>query len=92
MVKCDFCKREMLTAKSCSFDVAVIDGKYYDRVPNFNLGDRCGDCGVTYGNIHHFGCDSEACCVPNCSEPQFAFCQYHQPKSLGVKNKKYKEK
>ena len=64
LVKCEYCRREMLTVKSCSFDVAVIDGKYYDRVPNFES-DKCGDCNVTSGNYHHYGCDSERCPVPN---------------------------
>lgn len=65
MVKCDDCKQEMLTAKSCLYRYIKINGKVYLRnVQYHDINTRCHDCGIVNGKIHHFGCDMERC--PKC--------------------------
>lgn len=79
MSACDFCKQDMRTAESCiehtihpfgrpNGVAPVLYGddreswKDYDITP----ADRCQDCGVKLGAIHHPGCAREICpvCVP----------------------------
>lgn len=69
MTKCNFCEREMTTAKGCVEHVYLLrDGKQVEPIkvgvegwiePN----ERCTDCGAKYGEYHHIGCDVERCGV-----------------------------
>ena len=71
-MKCDYCKKEMNTASTCSWNKTVEypDGKklnsslYKDSV-------KCHDCGIKNGGKHHPGCDMERC--PKC-EGQLISC------------------
>jgi hypothetical protein len=38
--------------------------------------ERCHDCGVTVGEVHHWGCDMAQC--PNCAQ-QFLGCECEMP-------------
>jgi len=63
---CPDCHREMRLAPSCvtTFVVTVGD-KRFDRVRySADAVERCEDCGVKPGGVHHFGCDTEPC--PSC--------------------------
>lgn len=68
--KCEDCNGYMLEVDTCNKDIAIIDGKDYNR-NRYDDDERCHDCGILNGNIHHFGCDMERC--PKCYD-QFAFC------------------
>lgn len=71
MCKCEDCKKEMETARSCVFPYLIHKGKAYDRRITqehiddwgYTTKDRCGDCGIQMkaGNVHHYGCDIERC-------------------------------
>lgn len=72
MAKCEYCGREMTTAKGCTMKYIV--AKYpsgwrvikRERVGDegwIGEGERCGDCGAEYGQYHHYGCDIERCPV-----------------------------
>ena len=69
MAKCDYCKKEMLKAKSCTFSRIKINGRIYKRMATDEEGNdegfKCHDCGIimNQGNYHHFGCDIEECPV-----------------------------
>ena len=64
MAICEFCKREMITAKGCSLKMLKDkEGKKYNRIP-YGEGDeakyitkethpRCHDCNVLWGKCHH---------------------------------------
>ena len=43
----------------------VLDGKTYEPVRFAADGsqERCNDCGILKGGMHHFGCDRELCPV-----------------------------
>lgn len=76
MVKCQYCGKEMTTAKGCACTEVEINGEWYPRIRFGKPGDlsfgyvslrkedRCGDCGAKFGQFHHPGCDMEAC--PKC--------------------------
>lgn len=63
MAICEFCKKEMKTAKSCSYTKLEIEGKIYKREKYFD-DVKCHDCGISSCGYHHFGCDWEIC--PKC--------------------------
>ena len=71
MAVCDACQLEMLEAASCTVDVPA--RRYGDESPYLPLstGDRCRDCGVVKGGVHHPGC-----IVAECNEcaQQFVLC------------------
>jgi len=81
MAKCEYCKKEMLKAKSCIYPYVEIDGKIFERnTTYYDDNNRCHDCGIINGNIHHFGCDMERC--PKC-DGQLFICSCE--KSLKLK-------
>lgn len=69
-MKCEFCNREMRTAKGCKKIPVVVNGKEYAPIKVGGPGDwvqkpgeRCPDCNALYGHYHHPGCDIERCPV-----------------------------
>ena len=72
MAVCDDCGREMRTAPSCTHDLVLLcDGSYpRPRHRSSASRDRCLDCGVLDGGVHHFGCEVERC--PRCDHQQVA--------------------
>jgi hypothetical protein len=64
---CSACHREIGSIPGCLIkEVALDDGDVMSRIPfNGNL-DRCNDCGVTSGKVHHQDCSQEEC--PSCYE------------------------
>lgn len=70
MAICQDCKREMLTAASCTVSTLHLHGAVFS-LPAYGRdgtaaprGGRCGDCGATPGGFHHLGCDMQRC--PRC--------------------------
>jgi hypothetical protein len=70
---CEDCNQNMMLADSCTVPILEDDhGQEYNRIPygheadgyGFPLPDRCHDCGVAKGGLHHMGCDMEIC--PHC--------------------------
>jgi hypothetical protein len=50
--------------RSCYYEYAKIDGKYYKRdTTYYDVNELCHDCGVENGNgnVHHGTCDIERC-------------------------------
>jgi hypothetical protein len=81
MGMCRLCEREMSDRRVISCDAEarrrevpmIADSKTYEPVP-FAIDrpmERCRDCGVLKGQIHHFGCCAEEC--PACGG-QFISC------------------
>lgn len=66
MAACPDCQREMRLAPSCVTTLVVTVGdQRFDRVRHSgDTMERCEDCGVKPGGVHHFGCDMEPC--PSC--------------------------
>jgi len=80
----------MLEADSCTGNTLSSDGLDYARVrfgseaqwsdPQWKAlgieqGDRCGDCGVSVGGLHHLDCDMEEC--PKCKGQLIECCGMH---------------
>ena len=66
MAVCDWCKREMTTAASCSAAALHRGGQAIRMIPwgkerGWAARTRCGDCGVMRGGFHHPGCDIQRC-------------------------------
>jgi hypothetical protein len=81
MARCEVCGKQMRspTVTTCSRDKRrelgpmVFEGVEYQPVP-FDVNgplERCPDCSVLKGGIHHFGCDQDKC--PVCGG-QFISC------------------
>jgi hypothetical protein len=68
---CTFCGSEMLHSAGCSGETLRVGGVDYEPIrwgdeKGYRFGyvtDRCGDCGVPKGAVHHHGCDLEQCPV-----------------------------
>ena len=74
MAICNECKQEMLSADGCIQLLVRINRKAMHRLAygrDQRAADlardkpRCHDCNVTWGHLHHPGCDMEEC--PRCS-------------------------
>ncbi len=76
MAICRSCGQEMLVAETCTHLWAVTaEGVSFRRIPyrtsagwddGDEVAERCHDCGVAKGGIHHPSCDMERC--PSCSQ------------------------
>jgi hypothetical protein len=60
MAVCPTCRREMLVAPSCNTRVNVVRYGAERFLPD-PPPDRCRDCGVTIGGVHHARCCMEEC-------------------------------
>jgi hypothetical protein len=76
---CSACHREKLVATSCTVaEVILANGGVLPRVrfsprDGASPDDRCADCHVGPGGLHHLGCDLELC--PSCGQ-QASFCGF----------------
>ena len=75
MAKCKFCGTDMRTSPGCKCqfyatkDYPLGGSETSRRVKRIKVGEdgwfepgqRCGDCGASYGHYHHPGCDIERC-------------------------------
>jgi hypothetical protein len=77
MAICDWCNREMTTARSCTVADLHLDGVSvpmvpWGREPGWRATSRCHDCGVLPRQLHHLGCDVQRC--PLCGD-QMMSCE-----------------
>jgi hypothetical protein len=65
---CNRCHHEIAGSTRClaAFAIRFPDGLTLPAIPHTNTTDRCGDCGVGAGSVHHNDCDMEEC--PRCHE------------------------
>ena len=75
---CHACGQEKKTADSCGGKIIFVGGLPFDRITfGHEHGDRwqeferCPECGVARGGLHHPGCDLEQC--PRCGR-QYITC------------------
>jgi hypothetical protein len=67
MATCQDCKLEMTnpTVKACTHGGITLNGLDYERIRfAAEPAERCHDCYVVGGGLHHYGCDLEEC--PRC--------------------------
>lgn len=94
MAICEDCQQEMIGADACDHPYLIIqDGQtlyVYERDTEYHdNNERCHDCGIVNGNVHHAGCDMERC--PVCGGQFLGACECFSPKNYwfakkGVKN------
>lgn len=90
MAVCTFCELEMTSARSCVIDGIIIDGERFALAPYrgpsgrrvAGSADRCGDCGVARGGLHHPGCDLQRC--PRCRDQLISCACVHGPDDLDL--------
>ncbi len=82
MAICEDCRQEMLTATSCTLHALAVGGEIHPRVRWGSerhwrrTNQRCYDCGIALGGLHHLGCDIEEC--PSCGNQLLSCgCQTH---------------
>ncbi len=71
MAYCEHCGQDTRIADSCKGFQIRVGGTWFRRIP-YGMGDdawgevfeRCPDCGVRVGGLHHPGCEFEEC--PRC--------------------------
>jgi hypothetical protein len=69
MAVCTFCGNEMIHGTTCSEERLRVGGIDYEPIrwgeekgyPFQDMTERCGDCNVSKGAVHHHGCDLEQC-------------------------------
>lgn len=69
MAICTFCGNDMIHGTTCSEELLRIGGIDYEPIRwgeergyRFQYRtERCGDCNVPRGAVHHHGCDLEQC-------------------------------
>jgi len=67
MAICSWCNKDMNEVDTCDYDGVVDfnDGTTLKAVPyQHETSERCHDCNVKIGGLHHPGCDMERC--PKC--------------------------
>ena len=78
--RCHTCNQDMALGDGCTVTAAKMGGLVFDRIRyGAEVGEwgasasyqRCHDCGVEAGGVHHDGCDMECC--PFCGD-QFISC------------------
>ena len=75
---CPACGQDKRDAESCGGPLIQVAGEVFERVRfgqesgnRWEEFDYCPECGVSYGGIHHVGCDVEEC--PRC-RTQYLSC------------------
>jgi len=82
MAKCKDCKHDMLKVNTCTKPYILINGRWFRRNTSYtDNNDRCHDCNIKNGAVHHFGCDIERC--PNCGR-QLISCDCNTEKVASV--------